>query len=244
MEQIETVYLFILVKLVLAHFVGDFLLQPDSWVLHKREYGLRSHFLYLHSFIHGMLVFILIPDVRGLFMGGVIMTVHAVTDLLTSARKKSFALFVTDQAVHMLAILILWLTVYGLYTQFFSFIGWVMSYGDILLITIAYIVVIWPASHLITAATAGWSGELEYEESGGLKDAGKWIGRLERFLALTFILIGHFPSVGFLIAAKSIFRFGDLRESSDRKRTEYILIGTLLSFSIAFAVGLLAKILI
>jgi len=41
-----------------------------------------------------------------------------------------------------------------------------------------------------------------------------------------------------LIAAKSVFRFGDLRESKNRKLTEYILIGTLLSFGIAIATGM------
>jgi len=44
--------------------------------------------------------------------------------------------------------------------------------------------------------------------------------------------------VGFLLTAKSVFRFGDLKESKDRKLTEYILIGTLLSFGIAIIVGL------
>jgi hypothetical protein len=42
------------------------------------------------------------------------------------------------------------------------------------------------------------------------------------------------------LAAKSVFRFGDLKESKDRKLTEYILIGTLLSFGIAIASGIVA----
>jgi hypothetical protein len=42
---------------------------------------------------------------------------------------------------------------------------------------------------------------------------------------------------GFLLAAKSVFRFGDLKESKDRKLTEYVLIGTLLSFGIALLAG-------
>jgi hypothetical protein len=41
-----------------------------------------------------------------------------------------------------------------------------------------------------------------------------------------------------LIAAKSVFRFGDLKESKDRKLTEYILIGTLLSFAMAIITAL------
>ncbi|TVR27761.1 MAG: DUF3307 domain-containing protein, partial [Balneolaceae bacterium] len=40
------------------------------------------------------------------------------------------------------------------------------------------------------------------------------------------------------LAAKSIFRFGDLTRSKDRKLTEYILVGTLLSFLIAIATGM------
>lgn len=47
----------------------------------------------------------------------------------------------------------------------------------------------------------------------------------------------QFAAIGFLLAAKSIFRFGDLRESSDCKRTEYILFGTFLSFTLAVLLG-------
>jgi hypothetical protein len=64
---------------------------------------------------------------------------------------------------------------------------------------------------------------------------------LERLLIYCFILTGHFEAIGFLLAAKSIFRFGDLKEAQDRKLTEYVLIGTLLSFGIAIATGLLVQ---
>ncbi|MFV0501856.1 MAG: hypothetical protein ACK5MH_09735 [Bacteroidales bacterium] len=50
--------------------------------------------------------------------------------------------------------------------------------------------------------------------------------------------------IGFLLAAKSIFRFGDLKDSKDRKLTEYILIGTLLSFAVAIATGQLVLLLV
>jgi Flp pilus assembly pilin Flp len=57
-------------------------------------------------------------------------------------------------------------------------------------------------------------------------------------LILTFILIKQFEAIGFLLAAKSVFRFGDLKDESDRKRTEYILVGTLISFTITIGLGL------
>ena len=53
-----------------------------------------------------------------------------------------------------------------------------------------------------------------------------------------FIITNNWSGVGFLLAAKSIFRFGDLTKSDDRKLTEYILIGTLLSFTFSIITGL------
>ena len=45
----------------------------------------------------------------------------------------------------------------------------------------------------------------------------------------------------FLLAAKSIFRFGDLRQSDDKMRTEYVLLGTLFSFTLTIMLGLLVN---
>jgi len=72
-----------------------------------------------------------------------------------------------------------------------------------------------------------------------LNQAGKYIGILERIFVFIFVITGKWEGIGFLLAAKSVFRFGDLKESKDRKLTEYILIGTLLSFGIAIATGML-----
>ena len=74
-----------------------------------------------------------------------------------------------------------------------------------------------------------------------LPNAGKYIGILERLLVFIFVVTGHWEAIGFLVAAKSVFRFGDLKDSRDRKLTEYILIGTLLSFGIAIIVGIIVR---
>jgi hypothetical protein len=66
-------------------------------------------------------------------------------------------------------------------------------------------------------------------------NAGLYIGMLERLFVFTFIILNHWEGIGFLLAAKSVFRFGDLSNANDRKLTEYVLIGTLISF--AFAIG-------
>lgn len=71
----------------------------------------------------------------------------------------------------------------------------------------------------------------------GLPNAGKWIGYLERILILTFVFTSNIEGVGFLLAAKSVFRFGELSKAKDIKTTEYVLIGTFTSFTIAILLG-------
>ncbi len=78
----------------------------------------------------------------------------------------------------------------------------------------------------------------------GLKDAGRTIGMYERALILTFMILGEYQAIGFLIAAKSVFRFGDLIDPSQRKRTEYILIGTLISFTFSILLGISTQFLV
>ena len=77
------------------------------------------------------------------------------------------------------------------------------------------------------------------EGNKSLKDAGKYIGVLERVLVFVFVILDHWEAVGFLITAKSVFRFGDLTATKQRKLTEYVLIGTLISFGIAILTGLI-----
>lgn len=75
------------------------------------------------------------------------------------------------------------------------------------------------------------------KKSTGLLSAGAWIGYIERCLAISFIFMGQFAGIGFLVATKTIFRFGDLTKNKDMKLTEYMMLGTLLSYAIAIFVG-------
>lgn len=78
----------------------------------------------------------------------------------------------------------------------------------------------------------------------GLPNAGKIIGWLERTLIVTFILVGNYNGIGFILAAKGILRFGEIKEGPDRKFAEYVILGTLLSFSLSFLVGILMRYLL
>ena len=98
-----------------------------------------------------------------------------------------------------------------------------------------------PTSITIKNSISIWTPEEHNKKDDSLVNAGNYIGILERLFVFCFIVTGHFEAIGFLLAAKSIFRFGDLKESKDRKLTEYVLIGTLLSFGIAMLTGFLVQ---
>lgn len=77
--------------------------------------------------------------------------------------------------------------------------------------------------------------------SSPLQSRGKLIGYIERLLVITLTLIGAYPSIAFIIAAKSIARFKQL---DDRNWAEYFLLGTLTSILLGLVLGLLAKVII
>jgi hypothetical protein len=73
----------------------------------------------------------------------------------------------------------------------------------------------------------------------GLNNGGLWIGWLERALVMMLVLSNQITAVGFLVTAKSILRFGEIKDARQRRLAEYIIIGTFLSFSWALLVSLI-----
>ncbi|MDH5505850.1 MAG: hypothetical protein OEZ02_01350 [Anaerolineae bacterium] len=65
-------------------------------------------------------------------------------------------------------------------------------------------------------------------------NAGRIIGILERTLIFILVLLSEFGAIGFIIAAKSVTRFKELEK---REFAEYVLIGTLLSTTLAILIA-------
>ena len=59
-------------------------------------------------------------------------------------------------------------------------------------------------------------------------------------LTLVFVMLEQYEAIGFLLAAKSLLRF----KETDTVKSEYVLVGTLLSFGIAILLGVVVKLLI
>ena len=69
----------------------------------------------------------------------------------------------------------------------------------------------------------------------GLPGGGRIIGLLERGLIFALILTDQASGIGYLVAAKSVLRFGAV--SNEGKLSEYVIIGTLASVLWAIAVA-------
>jgi hypothetical protein len=73
----------------------------------------------------------------------------------------------------------------------------------------------------------------------GLPSAGKYIGWLERVLILTFVITGYLDAIGFLLAAKALARYPEIKLDEKGHFAEYFLVGTLTSVGLAIGGGLI-----
>ena len=226
-------------KLLVTHLLGDFVFQPKNWVKDKEKKKIKSTKLYAHIGIHAILLLLILQfnlqRYGNIFL--LIILSHYLIDLgklYLQKKKTNRILFFIDQALHLL---FLGLATY-IFQPFKINISSILSESNLLLIC-CLIFVTFTSSIIINILISRWSPEKNNKsEEQSLANAGKYIGFLERLLIFLFIVINQWAGVGFLLAAKSIFRFGDLTASKDRKLTEYVLIGTLLSFGLAILTGL------
>lgn len=227
----------ILIKLLLAHLIGDFFLQPQKWVKEKEKKKLKSPKLYIHILIHIGVTALLLWDLSLWPVILIIGVSHFIIDglkLSFQKKKTKRLLFFVDQLFHVLVILGCYFFVVHNITK----INFNITEHHLLLITCLLFLTI-PVSIIMKTIFLKWDISELTKNNQSLADAGKYIGILERILVFIFIIVNHWEAVGFLITAKSVFRFGDLKESKTRQLTEYILIGTLISFGIAIITGII-----
>jgi hypothetical protein len=229
------------IPLLFAHLLVDFVLQSDTSVSLKRKlvYLLRHGFwaVILSYLFLGVPTAWIIPLGVGL--------THILLDAWKTRSEKGSRLsrFVIDQLGH---ILILVLFSWAMQFRFGDIVGvWVTLFGKpyLLVLTVVSggIVSIYVVSFLVELSFEALgidklpAPEILEDDEGllqkemGIAQGGRIIGYLERGLITLFVLVGYPAGIGFLIAAKSIFRFGELTDSSRRWQAEYIIIGTLLS---------------
>lgn len=219
----------------IAHLLSDFILQPQTWC-EKKEKKVFTKYLLYHSIIVLVTSFVLSFDF-GFWKAAILLTLfHFIIDCVKSyiiQKTKNWHLFFADQFLHLITIV----GVVLLYDSIFSIHFLFRMETKTLAIIAGFLLCTKPANIIIKYLFRNFSIETPEESSDNneeksLPNAGKLIGITERLLALAFILLGQYEAVGLIIAAKSILRFNATQKS------EYVLVGTLLSFGIAAFAGI------
>lgn len=243
------------VKLVLtvflAHLLGDFPFQTSDMVQGKRQ-GWPGYLM--HGGIHFLVLIVCITVFSGLEMLGslkfwIIASLYVVVHLGIDRTKQSLvsgnrlrdtaSVFVADQVLHMFTIVALvWFLILPNWSSLRSQFTWSAATGErVLEAAVVYVSVVFAGGYLIRYLTRNLTAAIEKpgETAEEVKNAGMYIGWLERFLVVTAILVQSPSMVGLILTGKSIARFPELRE----RFAEYFLIGTLLSIGLAVLGGLM-----
>jgi len=270
----------LLLRLVIAHLLTDFVLQPKSWVTDREEKQGKSFKLYLHVIVTTIVAYAFSGMYSNWVIPIVIFSSHLLIDYLKSKTDKDkFSYFIADQAAHLLVIILLWLYIENNWTDISPFIQQITASSKFWVIATGYLFVSWPLGIIIGKATQKWRDQITREkvtgtavlpmqqdtvqetdeeeqipatteilkkteeQELGLASAGKWIGICERVLILTFVIMSQYTAIGFLMTAKSILRFSE-KETNTQLKTEYVLVGTLVSFASSALIGVLVQMLL
>lgn len=232
-------YFNIIILQFIAHILTDFTFQSNKWAKDKIDNGFKSKSLKSHLIIYFLLSWIFSLQWNFVIVSLVLTLAHYIIDgfkkTITNNNKLKNAAFFIDQSLHILSIAVI-VTLFFEYIPINPVIHFTLS-TKILLIAAAYLLCTKPANIIIKEILNDYNINTSKEGTQDIPNVGKLIGNVERILALTLILNGQYESVGFIIAAKSILRFKD----SDTAKTEYVLVGTLLSFGIAVILGILLQ---
>ena len=245
----------ILLLQITAHILADFFFQPEHWSLSKQKKGCRSFEMFYHSGVVFITSILFTFSISFILFALIISVSHLLIDLLKSyverkiSKTKNLSLssgqtygnlsiFIADQLFHLI---IIYGSVY-FFTQHNELPVYLRNIDlNFLLIIMGFLFCLKPANIFIRTLLLSLNLSLSEKSTNtsdskreDLERAGRWIGAIERILAYFLVLLGQFTAIGFIIAAKSILRYND----KPLAKTEYVLIGTLMSFGIAIIFGL------
>ncbi|HHW45392.1 MAG TPA: DUF3307 domain-containing protein [Clostridiales bacterium] len=231
--------------LFLGHILGDFYFQTQK-AAKLKEKSIKKALTHCALYAFACFIVILPAINKWLSLAAAFLSIsHLIIDLFKCAIIRSFSkykekepiLYITDQALHLICIIAAAIFVaancntlnvpYGI-DYIFEVIGTGKSQA---LSSLLLILLVWkPANITIKKLLASYKPEEEPENNAD-KNAGGFIGFLERIVILLFLSIGQYSAIGLVLTAKSIARYNKISE--DKQFAEYYLLGTLLSAAIA-----------
>lgn len=153
-------------------------------------------------------------------------------------------MFAVDQAAHLIAVSVaaVWLTTS--WAGAVDLMAQAARSKRLYLYLCTYVGVVFGGSYLVQKVTQSFLDRIHANLAAskpGLPNAGKYIGWLERFLILTFVLGGYDAAVGLLLTAKAVVRYPEIKEDTKNHFAEYFLIGTLTSVGFALVAGIAVR---
>lgn len=241
-------------SMILAHVIADFLLQSPQIAADKCR-GLPRGYL-LHFTGHLIALALLTHPYfspAAVILWVMLPAAHLLLDwlknrLFSPAHPADALIFLLDQALHLLLIFAAWRWIdpplceplASFYQSLLTPAGRSLLGGaaQFLLIAVVYCYVIFGGAVLVRKVLDLEALRLPgpADKFGDTRQAGRYIGMLERALILSLTLANAFTSIAFVLTAKSIARY---KELESRDFAEYYLAGTLLSTLLAILGGLL-----
>ena len=147
----------ILVKLLCAHLISDFILQTDSINKGKRELGIKGlSYQLLHSITHASIAYLLVADWSCWLIPVIIFISHFIIDLLKCwCCKDSLSTFLVDQFLHIAVIVVLWFSLYGEEIELSYFNN--LCSAKVWLIVTGYLLMLRPSSILLGKFLRQWT---------------------------------------------------------------------------------------
>ena len=230
-----------LALLLFAHVLADFLLQPTRMA--KAKAAWHPGWMAAHIAVVGATALVALgaQTAQAAAVVGGLTLAHLAIDTAKIVLAKYLpdaACFLLDQAAHLAALLL----VAGLVPQLWSVGVWAPCAPPwlpaVALLSAGAVLATRAGGFALAALMRPW-GDVGL---AGLPGGGRMIGMLERGIIFLLILAGEPSGIGFLIAAKSVLRFGAVKEES--RLSEYVIIGTLASFGWAMMVAIGAVMLL
>jgi len=226
----------LLIRLLVAHIISDFVLQTDNMVKNKKW---ASNYMLLHICIVFTSTFLLSFELK---LSILVTIIHWIIDsikvvMVARYTNKQKELFIADQALHIITIVVLWFSYFNMWNMLYATITIPFTNYNFSLIMLAYLWLIYPVGFLIKYASQSITqntSSLTTENETNIEHGGKTIGQYERIIILTLVLLNQYEAIGFLITGKSIIRFAD---HNSNLRSEYVLVGTMMSYAIAILTG-------
>jgi len=180
-----------------------------------------------------------------LWMGVLMSASHIVIDFVKIATKLGHTKwgFVTDQAAHILVLILAWL----LFGREFTVGSYIHTHFHHIAIVLGLLCLLRPVGLLLESGFIWDFGDknAEHQEETHKKDsqknASRMIGYLERIVAYFLLLNGQYSTIALVIAAKSIARFPEIRDPESKMQANQYIIGTFLSLTAVFAVTVFVR---